>query len=86
MPDGRHGYWDGRSWWTVETIPQYIEGRSSMEPGMIAVHVVLTVLTFYLCGGWGWVFLFHALTARRRPGHWRQIPTGRLIPSQTDQA
>src|SRR5438067_13634657 len=80
MPDGRQGYWDGGRWWIAETAPQYIEGRPAMEPGIIALHVVLTVLTFYLCGGWGWVFLIHALAARRQQGGWQHVPTGRVIP------
>ncbi|WP_163512194.1 hypothetical protein [Fodinicola acaciae] len=53
MPDGRQAYLNGRTWWVAETGPQYIEGRPATKPGIIALHSVLTVLTFWLCGGWG---------------------------------
>ena len=31
-----------------------------------AMHAVLTLLTFWACGGWAWIWLIVALTNRRR--------------------
>jgi hypothetical protein len=31
-----------------------------------ALHAVLTLLTFWACGGWAWIWLIVALSARRR--------------------
>ena len=30
-----------------------------------ALHAVLTLLTFWACGGWGWIWLIVALSNRR---------------------
>jgi Protein of unknown function (DUF2510) len=31
-----------------------------------ALHAVLTLLTFWACGGWGWIWLIVAISNRRR--------------------
>ncbi|MEN3319469.1 MAG: hypothetical protein V7643_2870 [Mycobacterium sp.] len=31
-----------------------------------ALHAVLTLLTFWACGGWGWIWLIIAMSNRRR--------------------
>jgi hypothetical protein len=31
-----------------------------------ALHAVLTLLTFWACGGWAWIWLIVALSNRRR--------------------
>jgi len=31
-----------------------------------ALHAVLTLLTFWACGGWGWIWLIITMSNRRR--------------------
>jgi Protein of unknown function (DUF2510) len=55
-------YWDGQLW-TGNVRPQpttIVEGPNH------ALHAILTLFTFPLCGGWAWVWLIVALGNRKR--------------------
>lgn len=84
MPLGGEGYFDGTDWWVEETHEQMVEGRPPMEGGIIALHVVLTLLTVWACGGWLWVFLIHLSVAQRQPSRTMAVPTGRYLPVNAD--
>ncbi len=69
-PSGAPGqrYWDGTAW-TEHFAPvamqrahplTYVEGPNH------ALHFILTLLTFPLCGGWAWVWLIIAISNKKR--------------------
>ena len=40
--------------------------RGGISGTGLAVHITLTCLTFWACGGWGWVWFFHWLFTRNK--------------------
>ena len=78
-PSGAPGqrYFDGRDWTAHHraTPPQPMPAPSQPMPMQTSVvvtgpnhalHAVLTLLTFWACGGWAWIWLIVALSNRRR--------------------
>jgi len=73
-------YWDGADW-TMHHAPPSAPAASTPAPpsapaastpaGVIvtgpnhALHFVLTLFTFWMCGGWAWIWLIIALSNRR---------------------
>lgn len=57
-------YWDGRAWTdSYSPTPQpttFVEGPNH------ALHAILTLFTFPLCGGWAWIWLIIALNNKKR--------------------
>lgn len=62
-PQGGSRYWDGDEWGTPPA-PQ-AAGVVVQGPNHI-LHLLLTVLTFWACGGWLWVWIVVALSNNRR--------------------
>jgi len=71
-------YFDGRGWTAhhraappqsmAPTAPQPLPMQTSVVvtgPNH-ALHAVLTLLTFWACGGWAWIWLIVAVSNRRR--------------------
>ncbi|WP_071289700.1 DUF2510 domain-containing protein [Mycolicibacterium llatzerense] len=52
-------YWDGQQW-TDRIAPTKIVGPNHI------LHLILTVLTFWLFGGWLWIWLIIALQNKQR--------------------
>lgn len=97
---GGQRYWNGAQWdgippQPVQDYPQQVAPQP-VPIGVVttgpnhALHAVLTLFTFWLCGGWAWVWLFVALANRRQTyavdafGN-RILPTGGrpVSPKQT---
>ncbi|AEJ92398.1 hypothetical protein KIV64_gp57 [Mycobacterium phage DroogsArmy] len=55
-----HGtqYWDGQQW-----HPGHVPQPVAVMPKKTnhALHLLLTLLTFWLFGGWAWVWIFVAI-------------------------
>jgi hypothetical protein len=79
-PSGAPGqrYFDGRAWTAhhraappqpvAPPAPQPLPMQTSVVitgPNH-ALHAVLTLLTFWACGGWAWIWLIVAVSNRRR--------------------
>src|SRR5262245_66679960 len=80
-PSGAPGqrYFDGRDWTAhhrpapstsvhppVPTHPVPMRTTVVVTGPNHALHAVLTLLTFWACGGWAWIWLIVALSNRRR--------------------
>jgi hypothetical protein len=56
-------YWDGWAWTgSYAPMPQrtaVVEGPNH------ALHAILTLFTFWACGGWAWIWLIVALSNRK---------------------
>jgi hypothetical protein len=63
---GQQRYWDGQQW-TVHAPPPVPQAAGVIVSGPNhAVHFILTLFTFWLCGGWAWIWLIVALSNNRR--------------------
>lgn len=65
-PSGAPGkrYWDGQRWASTLPAPQ---GAGVVVTGPNhAVHAILTLLTFWACGGWVWIWLIVAMQNRQQ--------------------
>lgn len=58
-------YFDG-SGWTDHTAPVVREPASIVQGPNHVLHAILTLLTFPLCGGWGWVWLVIAMNDKKK--------------------
>ena len=47
-------------------LPIPMQTRVVVTGANHALHAVLTVLTFWACGGWAWIWLIVTLSSRRR--------------------
>ena len=81
-PSGAPGqrYFDGRDWTAHHRSAPPTSMYVSTQPGHPlpmpttvvvtgpnhALHAVLTLLTFWACGGWAWIWLIVAVSNRRR--------------------
>lgn len=58
-------YWDGQRW----LLPPQPIGIVPKQTNH-ALHLLLTILTFWMCGGWLWVWIF---VAAANSGEYRKI-------------
>lgn len=67
-------YWDGNQWTAVAPLTP-VNAPASIPPsaaGVVitgpnhALHFILTLFTFWACGGWAWVWLVIALNNPRK--------------------
>lgn len=58
-------YWDGAQW-TDHTAPTAPVPTSVVQGPNHVLHLILSLLTFPLCGGWLWIWLFIALNDKKR--------------------
>lgn len=62
-----HRYWDGFSWTTTSPLAASPQAAGVVVTGPNhALHGILSLLTFWACGGWIWVWLFVALANNKR--------------------
>lgn len=62
---GQQRYFDGVQW-TPQVAPVQAYRQTVVVTGPNHVlHAILTFLTWPLCGGWGWVWLFVAMNNRK---------------------
>jgi hypothetical protein len=67
---GHQRYWDGAAWGPI--APPAAPPAPMAPAGVIvtgpnhAVHAILSLLTFWMCGGWIWVWLIVALANNKR--------------------
>lgn len=64
LPDRPLRYWDGAQWtdrlYTPPPTVTVVQGPNHV------LHGLLTLFTWPLCGGWGWVWLVIAADNRKR--------------------
>ena len=78
-PSGGPGqrFFDGRVWTPYHRATPVPVQPQSPQPMPVqtsvvvtgpnhALHAVLTLLTFWACGGWAWIWLIVAISSRRR--------------------
>jgi len=58
--------WFDGTQWTDHTAPMGPDPVTVVEGPNHVLHLILTLLTFWLCGGWAWVWLFIALSNKKR--------------------
>ena len=64
-------YLDGTDW-TMQQAPPVPAPQTPPPAGLIvtgpnhALHAILTLLTFWMCGGWAWIWLLVALANKKR--------------------
>jgi hypothetical protein len=83
---GQQRYWDGAQWgpFAPPTAPGPLPFAPPPVPAGVvvtgpnhAVHAILSILTFWMCGGWIWVWLIVALVNNK---HVRSVDAyGRTI-------
>ena len=65
---GQQRYFDGQQW-TQNFAPMspapYYQPVTVVEGPNHVLHAVLTLLTFWACGGWAWVWLIVALSNKK---------------------
>ena len=69
-PSGRHGnrYFDGHNWTESFILLPVVRQPAGVvaEGPNHALHAILTLLTFPLCGGWVWIWLLIAVNNKKR--------------------
>lgn len=60
----QHRYFDGYDW-TAHLAPVQ-QPTAIVEGPNHVLHGILTLFTWPLCGGWGWIWLFIALDNKKR--------------------
>jgi hypothetical protein len=68
-PSGAPGqrYFDGRDWTGSYAPPAVRQPAGVVTEGPNhALHAILTLLTFWACGGWVWIWLLIALSNKKR--------------------
>jgi Protein of unknown function (DUF2510) len=73
-PSGAPGqrYFDGRGWTAHHRAAPPQPMAPTVQTSVVvtgpnhALHAVLTLLTFWACGGWAWIWLIVAVSNRRR--------------------
>jgi hypothetical protein len=58
-------YWDGAVW-TEHSAPLPYERVSVVQGPNHALHLILTLFTFWACGGWAWIWLLIAISDKKR--------------------
>lgn len=62
-----HRYWDGFGWTVAAPLPARPTPAGVVVTGPNhAVHAILSLLTFWACGGWIWVWLIVAAQNNKR--------------------
>lgn len=61
---GGQRYFDGAGWTTHYAVPVARDQVYVTGPNHV-LHAILTVLTFWACGGWGWVWLLVAMNNKK---------------------
>lgn len=59
-------YFDGVEWTGHTAPPAVREVTKVVEGPNHALHFILTLFTFWACGGWAWVWLVVALNDKKR--------------------
>jgi hypothetical protein len=63
---GQQRYFDGQQW-TEHAAPLVVREPTAVVEGPNHVlHFLLTLLTFWMCGGWAWIWLVIALADKKR--------------------
>ncbi len=67
-PSGNPGqrYYDGAQWTDQHAPPAMRQPTAVVEGPNHALHGILTLFTFWLCGGWGWIWLIVAIMDKKR--------------------
>jgi hypothetical protein len=64
---GQQRYWDGTRWGPTAPPPAPMQPAGVVVSGPNhAVHGILTLFTFWMCGGWAWIWLIVALVNNKR--------------------
>lgn len=58
-------YFDGAGWTTHYAAPVVARDQVYVTGPNHVLHAILTVLTFWACGGWGWCWLVIAMNNRK---------------------
>lgn len=58
-------YFDGFEW-SAHTAPVVVQPTAVVQGPNHVLHLILTLFTFWACGGWAWVWLIIAMNDKKR--------------------